>query len=549
MAGSLHPVRTKEQLTAGFPTIVPAITGDVTLKEIIRLWQHIKQCAQRTETNFDAQNFLYVVLPPGLWPYFSTRQYPTAPIDPGTNPSYNGGADATANTTIRDMWQLEYKYHEEHKHVNATLVDRFLKLLPNAHRIAFESNQLTVNPKLSFLEVFDHFWEHFGMATEEELIENTAQLLNPWQPHEGMESLVDRFDKAQIYAFFAKNQMDDKTIINYFLAVVKKTGRYTRAYEDWMDKPDDQKTYAILKEFWRKEHLKMKRANPTAHQYEFGMNATDTTTDGNAPDIATILEQCANAMMTGQKQQQERQVQFEAQMAANLAAMQTQLQNCSLNNSSMMNAAAQQMQAAQQAAQQMQQQNMANAAQNNNQARNWQAAAWQNMQQQGAQICPPAYNTNTGKNIKSPDKTPFRCFENNNYCWTHGHHVEDDHTSATCTMPNPGHQHTATKMNTMGGTDKGSHKTIMPSQSGRRRQTRKQKAATQPYLMWKAAGFPAGGTKPFWEQMKAQHATQQTPAMYPMAMATQQYPYMQMPQGMMPTMPMIGAPMWQQPRL
>ena len=77
------------------------------------------------------------------------------------------------------MWQLDFKYYEEHKHINAALVDRFLKLLPEAHRIAFESNQLTVNPKVSFLEVFDHFWDHFGMATEEELIQNTAQLLNP----------------------------------------------------------------------------------------------------------------------------------------------------------------------------------------------------------------------------------------------------------------------------------------------------------------------------------------------------------------------------------
>ena len=44
--------------------------------------------------------------------------------------------------------------------------------------------------------------------------------------------------------------------------------------------------------------------------------------------------------------------------------------------------------------------------------------------------------------------------------------------------------------------------------------------------MWKATGFPAGGTKPFWEQLKAQRTTQQTPAMYPMAMATQQFPYL-----------------------
>ena len=51
-----------------------------------------------------------------------------------------------------------------------------------------------------------------------------------------------------------------------------------------------------LKEFWRKEHLKMKRASPSASTYGFGMNATaKPTTD--QPDMATIFEQCANAMM------------------------------------------------------------------------------------------------------------------------------------------------------------------------------------------------------------------------------------------------------------
>ena len=90
--------------------------------------------------------------------------------------------------------------------------------------------------------------------------------------------------------FFAKSQMDDRTIINYFLTVVKKTGRFTRSYEDWIAKPDDQKTYAILKEFWRQEHLKMKHTNPTAQQYELGMNATDTGATNNATDFASILE-------------------------------------------------------------------------------------------------------------------------------------------------------------------------------------------------------------------------------------------------------------------
>ena len=107
MAGSLHSVRSKEALTAEFPTTVHPITGEINLKGLIRLWQHIKSCAQQTETNYDHQNWLFCVLPPPLWPYFSARPYPAPPQNPGPNPSYNHGQDALHNTTIRDTWQLE----------------------------------------------------------------------------------------------------------------------------------------------------------------------------------------------------------------------------------------------------------------------------------------------------------------------------------------------------------------------------------------------------------------------------------------------------------
>ena len=127
---------------------------------------------------------------------------------------------------------------------------------------------------MNFPDAFNYFWMQFGDATEEEIVDNTAKLLDPWQPQEGIEVLIDRFDKTQTYAFFARNIMDDKTLITYFPILVKETGRYTRAYEDWLAKPDNQKTYAILKEFWREEHLKVKRANPAAKQYEYCMNAT-----------------------------------------------------------------------------------------------------------------------------------------------------------------------------------------------------------------------------------------------------------------------------------
>jgi hypothetical protein len=40
-----------------------------------------------------------------------------------------------------------------------------------------------------------------------------------------------------------------------------------------------------------------------------------------------------------------------------------------------------------------------------------------------------------------------------NYCWTHGHRISQNHTSATCGSKAAGHKDAATASNTMGGSD------------------------------------------------------------------------------------------------
>ena len=56
------------------------------------------------------------------------------------------------------------------------LIDRFLKLIPKANGRAFEESQITVDPKIPFLHVFDYFWEQFGIATEEEIVKTSDRL-------------------------------------------------------------------------------------------------------------------------------------------------------------------------------------------------------------------------------------------------------------------------------------------------------------------------------------------------------------------------------------
>ena len=61
-----------------------------------------------------------------------------------------------------------------------------------------------------------------------------------------------------------------------------------------------------VKEFWRDKDLKVKRSKSSTRTYRYGMNATIKKTT-EQPDMATILEQCANATMNSQQQLQEQQ--------------------------------------------------------------------------------------------------------------------------------------------------------------------------------------------------------------------------------------------------
>jgi hypothetical protein len=58
---------------------------------------------------------------------------------------------------------------------------------------------------------------------------------------------------------------------------------------------------------------------------------------------------------------------------------------------------------------------------------------------------------------------PVKRHKNWNYCWSHGHDVEEWHTSQTCppASQKPGHMHHATRYNHCGGSMKGIHKMQM----------------------------------------------------------------------------------------
>jgi hypothetical protein len=71
-------------------------------------------------------------------------------------------------------------------------------------------------------------------------------------------------------------------------------------------------------------------------------------------------------------------------------------------------------------------------------------------QQQNQQDSNPGNNHNHSHN-----PNPYKRRANNNYCWSHGFKVAEDHTSKNCQNTRFGHQKDATRENTMGGSKAG----------------------------------------------------------------------------------------------
>ena len=93
-----HQTISKEAILAGFPNAVPAIDGNISPMELLRVFRHLIECTQLTITAYHELNFLFLVVLLSISPVYSNGPHPTLPIRPGTNPPYIEG-----NACPRDL--------------------------------------------------------------------------------------------------------------------------------------------------------------------------------------------------------------------------------------------------------------------------------------------------------------------------------------------------------------------------------------------------------------------------------------------------------------
>ena len=243
-----HQTISKEAMLTGFPAAVPAIESDISPMELLRVFRHLIECAQSTTTAYHYLNFLFLVVPPSVWPVYSNGPRPTNPVHPGTNPGYIDGS-VIENQMIKDQWAINKKYFEEDQNMNKALTERFLQLVPAAQRQGYK-DILVGDPNRRFETTFAYFYDNYGQEDEIEIENNKDKMKADWHPRDGFEVLKQRIKDGMMYAAFANKSISPDDALNMMMVVITRTRLFATQYQEWHGRDPNEKNLAHAFEFW-----------------------------------------------------------------------------------------------------------------------------------------------------------------------------------------------------------------------------------------------------------------------------------------------------------
>ena len=511
-------------IKAGFPLQLQQLTTEAVLEDLIYILDHMAECGKSHRTATQPDGKLHIAIPASLWPNYSQAPYPQRTGFPGHTPFYPNNMTSTARANIDNRFAVLNKAYTDDAAMDVALSERFFALLrpQDQSRLRQRINNLAAP---TFIQVFQEAVFIHGTTTPQMRLDNEEKLTKPWDYKEGFQVLWDRIKHIRNFGIYCNSPIPETKIVDGVLILIARSGAYKDAYLRFKT---EQQTYQNLQQFFERCERDLKEVGMTAQEMGYGNNMYDVLDDDAATQaLKESLTDLSGSIRSAEQAHMAAGQHFQAQQQTDqlTAAMQT----------------VQQMAASMQGLQQ-------------------QVAMLSTQQQQPPQffqlpaVCPPApqqqqqqrngggrnkENRGGGNQQRAP-QNPVRLFDNNNYCWSHGFHVEDDHTSATCNNPRAGHQRNATKANIMGGTTAGSHRVIRPQQAGKepwRKGQRPPKQATQQQQQ-------PGGMQ-FQPMMPMMQPMQQQFRGYPQQQFGGNVQQQQMPGNFAPMQPMMGPPGFQ----
>ena len=452
---------TEEAMTAKFPAISESlkITDEPTLSTMFPIHRHMLKCARTQRTPLCEANMIFLVLNPTLFAHYSSADYPTEMEnyhEPDPYPNYDNALDSNARQALRDGHAYDTMVHYDCKNMNAALVARFLQYLDLTYREQWEDHCIDnglANPQ--YLQCWQFFLDEYGDSNSTDRTNNLDQMRQAWNPATGFETLVRQLHDGTEYATYAGRPLDGEDVVDMAEQLILQAGQYPDIYEEWC--AEQNKSFSAFCTFWRKKLRLRKQTGQSAGKFGYGGNAMGSVSSAEDLEADQRLEESMETF--GQ---------------AHMASQQT-LQNMS-NNNKQLEEFTKRFDRMEQMMYRMTTGNQPPPPPTQLQPSYYQAPPMpqqpsyqrrgrRNDNRPALPVAPTNYRGNP-QNRAQP--TPYKRYENWNYCHTHG--GDCDHNSWECKRPGYGHNNQTTRQNyqQLGGSAKGVHKTILPSKSGRK---------------------------------------------------------------------------------
>lgn len=465
------------------------ITGRPNHSTLMRMINELSYAAANIDCSYSQYGFMHLVLPINLYLQL-TGENIVLPVDPGKMPPYVQNADAATNHAILLQWQRRKGLFTQTANVNKALMAVAKAHINQETRNAMQT-LFVGNVHRTFHEWFDNLCRRYGRPTPHEHNANIERMQEAWDPvTTDVATIIKRIRDGSIQAYYANQSFQEHQLVHMLETLILNTGQFARQYEQWRSRPAAERTWNNM-ETWATEmyDLWLETSQPAAN-HGYGGNAEGAPQDDAAVDAAyaeslNAFSQ-ANADNASTFQNHSATINnLTNNIGSQLQAMQAQIQGLAMAvNARPANANPQQApyQAPYQAPPapqyQMpyQQPYQHSGGRGGRGGRNYYdpGASSHFFQTQGRgggryggrgqQGGRGSYQQPQGQytgNRGNQPMNPIKRHKNWNYCWTHGHDVEDWHNSQSCPNPRPGHVHSATRENRCGGSMKAIHKTQM----------------------------------------------------------------------------------------
>jgi 6-pyruvoyl-tetrahydropterin synthase len=289
--------------------------------------------------------------------------------------------------------QVYRTYHNVDQAIKKMILEAFDDSYLNAL-----SNEVFGYANCTSLDLLTHILTFYAVIAPTELTQNYERLNTPYDPNQPIETLFQQIQDARAFAVAGGQPYGEAMIVNVAYTLVFNTRLYPDACRAWKSRAIASKTWAQFKIVFATAHREVRLTNQTAQQSGFhGANMMiEQGQDESMNETAEAIAQLATARPSDRG--------TVATLTTTNAKLATQLE-----------------------------------------------AAHALIAQLKSEIATLKIKIKPVWKVQQPTRTT----NNDSYCWSHRYQVAKSHTSATCNVRKTGHQESATKVDTLGGVQKG----------------------------------------------------------------------------------------------